>query len=132
MKILLVDDDPMAHLINEKLISAAMDDRNPEIISFYKANKALAFNLQHIRSNSLEKLYIFLDLNMPEFNGWDFLEGLKEFNDNKISVYILTSSISKTDRQKVAAYKFVKDYLVKPLSIPLITKIFNQEIVRCK
>lgn len=128
MKILLVDDDPIAHLINEKLISTAIDNPNLEIISFHKANEALAYNLQYLRSNSRENLYIFLDLNMPQFNGWDFLDVIEKFNDHKISIFILTSSIRKKDRAKAAKYKSVKAYLVKPLSIPLITKIFKQEL----
>lgn len=126
MKILLVDDDPMTHQINEKLIPLAINDTNLEIISFYKANKALAYNLQHIRSKPGEKLYIFLDLNMPNFNGWDFLDGLEEQNKYTVSVFILTSSISKIDRQRAKGYNSVKEFLIKPLSVPLITEIFEK------
>lgn len=128
MKILLVDDDPVSHLINEKIISRTMNYPKLEIISFLKAKEALTYTLQHNRSNSQEDLYIFLDLNMPVFNGWDFLDGLEEFKVNKIFVFILTSSIYYKDRQKAEEYKSVKEFLVKPLCVSSINKIFDEII----
>ncbi|HSP12947.1 MAG TPA: response regulator [Salegentibacter sp.] len=126
MKVLLIDDDPVSHLINEKFISIATDDPELEIISYLKADEALDYILRYIRSNSPDSLRIFLDLNMPNFNGWDFLNYLEELDDNKLSVFILTSSVSNIDRQKARKYTSVKEFLVKPLSIPLLKNIFIQ------
>lgn len=126
MKVLLIDDDPVSHLINEKFISIATDDSELEIISYLKADEALDYILRYLRSNSPENLRIFLDLNMPDFNGWDFLNYLEELDDNKLSVFILTSSVSNIDRRKAREYTSVKKFLVKPLSIPLLKNIFIQ------
>ncbi|MGY5851113.1 response regulator [Salegentibacter sp. F14] len=127
MKILLVDDDPVCHLINNKIISLTVDDPEITIIPFIKAREALAYTLSHVRSNSNARLNIFLDLHMPVFNGWDFLECIEGLNDQRISVFILTSSVSNADKDKAESYKSVKDFIVKPLSITTAAKIFCQE-----
>ncbi|WP_372919729.1 response regulator [Salegentibacter sp.] len=126
MKVLLIDDDPVSHLINEKFISIATEDPKLEIITYLKADEALNYTLQYLNSHSSEYLCIFLDLNMPDFNGWDFLNYLEELDDKKLSVFILTSSVSKIDRLKAREYTSVKKFLVKPLSIPLLKNIFPQ------
>lgn len=62
---------------------------------------------------------IFLDINMPVMNGWEFLDsieqrGFKQRIDARI--YIVSSSIDKSDFEKAKTYSNVADYLVKPLS----------------
>lgn len=126
MKVLLIDDDPVSHLINEKFISIATEDPKLEIITYLKADEALNYTLRYLSSHSSEYLCIFLDLNMPDFNGWDFLNYLEELDDKKLSVFILTSSVSKIDKLKAREYTSVKEFLVKPLSIPLLKNIFPQ------
>jgi len=50
-----------------------------------------------------EKILIFLDLNMPIMNGWEFLEELKNLNDSlqlNYKIFVLSSSINPDDRKK--------------------------------
>ena len=58
---------------------------------------------------------IFLDLNMPEVNGWQFLEVLTE-KQNQTQVVIVTSSTSIHDKEKAQKYAQVIDFLEKPLT----------------
>jgi len=62
---------------------------------------------------------IFLDLNMPVMNGWEFLDSFvtaeySEYHDTK--VIILSSTIDPQDLEKSKKYPMVIDFLSKPIS----------------
>ena len=82
---------------------------------------------------ALEKLSIempntsslmFLDINMPQLNGWQFLE---KFEKNKIEVdvIILSSSISKVDKDKINKFPEVIDFLIKPITKDKLLKFLS-------
>ena len=69
---------------------------------------------------------IFLDLNMPNRDGWSFLEEFEALPMDKIGhikIYITSSFIRPSFMEKAKKYKLVKDYLVKPLTEDAIKKI---------
>jgi CheY-like chemotaxis protein len=73
-----------------------------------------------------EKTLIFLDLNMPIMNGWEFLEELKNLNDTlqlSYKIFVLSSSINPDDRKKAENNPLVTGYLSKPLSIEILEQI---------
>jgi two-component SAPR family response regulator len=70
---------------------------------------------------------IFLDLNMPEMNGWDFLEIIQLLNI-KCSIYILTASINQTDKDRARKYPIVKGYVEKPLYDEDLEKIIENRM----
>lgn len=57
---------------------------------------------------------IMLDLNMPDMDGWDFLDYASKAPDLP-PIVVLTSSIDPRDRSRAFGYKCVKDFLVKPV-----------------
>lgn len=62
---------------------------------------------------------IFLDLNMPIMNGWEFLENFTQIpnhNIGNITVYIISSSIDPRDLEKVKNYRVVNNYILKPVT----------------
>ncbi|WP_158996099.1 response regulator [Mucilaginibacter sp. L196] len=61
---------------------------------------------------------IFLDLKMPEMDGWGVLESLEKNYARlakPISVYIISTSIDITERREALSYHFVKEFISKPL-----------------
>jgi CheY-like chemotaxis protein len=117
LKIVLIDDDPISTFVTEKLISKNI--KVPcRIFKFQNATDALK-DIASIHPN-----YLFLDLNMPEMTGWDFLEEF-EPNDYRPEVYILSSSVDERDINKANNYALVKSYLSKPLIKKYIKTIFN-------
>ena len=60
---------------------------------------------------------IFLDINMPKINGWEFLDAYKKINITKSPIVImLTTSISPEDQQKAAMNPLVSSFKSKPLN----------------
>ncbi|TRO65265.1 response regulator [Christiangramia sabulilitoris] len=106
-RIYLVDDQPISNFITKKLLE--LEGYKGAVIDF--TDPTLAFETISEDENAL----IFLDLNMPVMNGWDFLEAFRERNINH-RIIILTSSISKVDIEKAKEYPFVQKYMIKPLN----------------
>ncbi len=117
LTIVLIDDDPISTFVTEKLISRNVK----EPCQFYKYQSARVA-LQEIYS--IKANYLFLDLNMPEMNGWDFLDSFNS-DKNEAQIYILSSSVDERDINKASRYSIVKDYLSKPLIKKYIKSIFN-------
>jgi CheY-like chemotaxis protein len=70
---------------------------------------------------------IFLDLNMPVMNGWEFLDRMNETNTaNK--VYILTSSPNETDINRSKKYTNVEAFLIKPMNITVLDNLLNEAV----
>jgi len=72
---------------------------------------------------------ILLDINMPEMNGWGFLDRitlLPEIWKEKQFITMITSSIDNTDKIKAFGYQEVKDFIQKPVSIPLLKEFLSQ------
>ena len=79
-------------------------------------------------SNNLPDV-IFLDLRMPEFDGWDVLDALQAIYpklSKKIKVYIFTASIMAKDIIKAKSYSCVKDFFSKPITEDNFISLSNQ------
>jgi CheY-like chemotaxis protein len=116
-KIMLIDDDEITLLIHSKILE--LYHEKIDIIAFQNAMDAL-----HYLKNSSEKLpdIIFLDLNMPEMDGWGFLREYENLHQ-RTNLYILSSSVSQEDIRQSRQYKKVKDFIVKPLTKQKIENI---------
>ena len=76
--------------------------------------------LDYLRDNQqpAKAHFIFLDINMPVMNGWEFLDAItRSPTIRHIFVCVVSSSITSSDRQKAYQYPEVVGYLEKPVSI---------------
>lgn len=119
--IILVDDQPIANFITRKLLE--IEGFNEDVLDFTNPEEALAY------LEDKQNILIFLDLNMPEMNGWEFLDSLKA-KGQKHRIVILTSSTSSIDRKRAAEYPSVIEYVEKPLNKNKFTQLqpFLQEL----
>jgi CheY-like chemotaxis protein len=64
--------------------------------------------------------YIFLDINMPIMDGWEFLENYERRKidlENKPAIYLLSSSVDPADLNRSKTKCCVKGFISKPLEI---------------
>jgi len=114
MKTYLIDDDIISNFIAEKALSD--EHFADEIVAFQSAEKALEVIKKEKPDNVPD--VIFLDLNMPEMNGWGFLDALEPFKHelrDNCRIYILTSSLDVADTARSKDYDLVYGLLHKPL-----------------
>lgn len=116
-KIMIIDDVEISNFIMKKMISKVSSDN--EIADYTLPEKALA-EIEQINPD-----IIFLDLNMPVIDGWEFLNRMREAHLTN-TVYILTSSTSELDRQQSKNYTNIKDFLIKPLDIHALAAILKK------
>ena len=120
----LVEDDPASvywikHKVNET-------DFCENLVVYNNGQDALD-GLTGMKSRG-EKLpeIIFLDLNMPIMDGWEFLDEFTQIKtENVILIYILTSSINQDDFIKAKSYEKVSGYIVKPITITNLEDILS-------
>jgi response regulator RpfG family c-di-GMP phosphodiesterase len=123
LNFILVDDDPLNNSICKHVIKAAIDAT--DIRDFIYPEEALEFLQKHpdtIKDNTI----LLLDINMPRVNAWEFLKVYDTFDErlrNKITLYILSSSLNENDMEKARTNPHVKEYITKPLSKEAVLQI---------
>lgn len=122
-KVLIIDDDPIHNMVSSKLIEkAGFADKTDKVLS---GKLALEYLNRNAKENTLPEL-IFLDINMPLMDGWEFLEHFNEIRNGfgkDIHVLMLTSSISPGDIEKSKEHPLVFEFVTKPLSIDKLNDI---------
>lgn len=116
-KIMLVDDKDISNFIMRKFIEIRLPDVS--VIEF--TNPVQAFESITEEKPDL----IFLDLNMPEMDGWQFLEKMKD-DDIHHKVAILTSSTSQLDMERSRQFGNVTNFYIKPLTPDELSRIAEE------
>jgi CheY-like chemotaxis protein len=115
-KLILIDDEPIFHRIVQmtlkysELSNHATYSFDGEVILDYLEEKKL-------ESTSLPD-YIFIDLYMPLFDGWDFLNRFQSIYQSlkkTIKIYIVSSSVDPRDIDRSKLYPFVTTFISKPV-----------------
>ena len=118
--IVLIDDEPVANLIHEKVIAKAIPEGQLKVISSFTTPEEAFSYIQRIPPD-----LIFLDIDMPKVGAWEFLQRMEKDNLD-IDVIIISSSINPADREKAMAFPSVKNFFNKPLKLEDIEDILNK------
>jgi CheY-like chemotaxis protein len=114
--VFIVDDDPINNFICEKMILRAW--QAAQVSSFTNPIQALE-KLQAVAAADAFPSYLFLDINMPEMDGWEFLstyEQIPETLRHECAIYILSSTIDPADIDRANHYHLVSGFVSKPLT----------------
>lgn len=119
--ILLIDDEESNNYLHKMIIQRANIDTHIQVT--YDGLEALEFLTCTGRYTSTQYYpqpgIIFLDINMPKMNGWEFLKeyvNLPEEQKGKIVMAMLTSSLNQDDIDKANENTNLKGFIGKPLT----------------
>lgn len=127
-KVLLVDDDDIVNSINKVIIKHAKFAE--EIVVQTIASEAIGYIKEQKEQGTLPEL-IFLDINMPEMDGWDFVDEYVKLGleDDGPRIVMLTSSINPRDENRASLIDEITDFMSKPLSPEVLEKIYDKHFV---
>lgn len=128
--ILCVDDDPITLMLCKMVISKSSFAK--EIITAQNGEEALNY-FDDLKLNNLGNKItsypsiVFLDLNMPVMDGWEFLDQFSKEEYRSIfqntRVIVLSSTIDPRDIEKSKTYPMVMDFLSKPITKEIIEQL---------
>jgi CheY-like chemotaxis protein len=124
--VLLIDDDEPTNFINTKIIQSS--ELVEAIHVAQSGQDALNFISERVEKTNELPLpdLIFLDINMPAMDGWEFLshyKNLKNSKKEKIVIVMLTTSLNPDDELKAKDMEEVYAYRNKPLTRQLLGEI---------
>lgn len=121
----LIDDEPIFNLISAKIISRS--GWQGEVRVFISAKTALEEIKLHIANEGYLPDFLFLDVRMPEMDGFQFLDELVNLPKEPLKftkVYMLSSSLDQKDIVRSQQFSMVKGFLSKPLDVQTVKEIF--------
>ncbi|OBQ55049.1 response regulator [Tamlana sp. s12] len=126
---LLIDDDKFTSFYNEKIVKK--HNQFGEIISVNSGKAAIEYLEDAIEGNALKPDVIFLDINMPAMNGWEFIEAYRKLDiefTSTIKIIMLTTSSNPKDKERSQTINEIANYINKPLSLPILDEIIKDLI----
>lgn len=128
MSIILIDDNRDDNFIHTRAIrkvstksTVTIKESGTDALTYLKSMKCSHADL------------IFLDINMPQMNGWEFLEQYGKLDIDlqcKSIIVMLTTSDNEDDLAKAKALKNVKDFITKPLTKEKMSAICEKYFIK--
>ncbi len=115
--VLLIDDDKAINFFNERVVTK---HSSFDMVNTVQSGKAALEYLAAVKNQKATKPdLIFLDINMPAMNGWEFLMEFSKFDKSTIAgikVILLSTSSNPDDVNMSVKNHSVDDFISKPLS----------------
>ena len=123
---MLVDDDYATNYLHQLFLEES--ERVENIMVAKSADEALSILKDGLATENIPEI-IFLDINLPAKNGWEFIDEYSEIvgeASKNSKVIMLSTSENPRDMEKSKEYKLIKEYRIKPLSVPIINEIVDK------
>jgi CheY-like chemotaxis protein len=123
--IMLIDDNKIDNFFHERVIKKCSAAKT--VIAKESGQEALT----HLCAGDAmqQPELIFLDINMPGMNGWEFLEHYKQLPEglqNAMIVVMLTTSENPDDKARAATQGMLADFKSKPLTKEMLEEVINK------
>lgn len=125
-KFFLIDDDDIICVVHPAIIRQAFPDCELEVLR--SSREAIDFIRISAQMNLPPPDAVFLDINLPEMNGFDLLERLTSDDLaylQKARIFMLSSSIDQRDLERVAANPLIEAFVGKPLTVDFLKTTFS-------
>ena len=117
----IIDDDPMSSFYIKRL--AELGELAHIITIYNTAQGAINYLLHHRKTVEHLPDIILLDIYMPEVDGWEFLNQLKQIEEQlmkKAAIYIISSSNHPRDLSRAETFPDVRAYFQKPVTLEVL------------
>jgi CheY-like chemotaxis protein len=125
--IMLVDDNPDDNFFHERVIK--INNTADHVIAKQTGMEALEYLKSKETNDSAHPDLIFLDINMPGMNGWEFLKEYNKLDEkfkSKVIVIMLTTSGNPDDEKRAKALNMPSDFKIKPLTPEMLDEIMDK------
>lgn len=115
--IVFIDDDIATNFLHQR--SAEQANCAKVVKTFLSAVDALDYLKNDKSEDYIRPNLIFLDINMPIMNGWEFIEEYEKLDPSLQSDFVLimlTTSLNPLDKEKARALNLIDDFQNKPLT----------------
>ncbi|TDT46593.1 response regulator receiver domain-containing protein [Maribacter spongiicola] len=127
LKTCIVDDDSIYRFT---MVKALESTKFPmEIMAFSDGEEAINFMLDNLEKDSVFPDVIFLDIDMPIMDGFQFMEEyvkIKPRVGKKITIYMVSSSLDPVDIERANKISAISDYIVKPIGLNRLKNIIEE------
>ncbi|MEM6643166.1 MAG: response regulator [Bacteroidota bacterium] len=125
--ILLIDDNPADYFLHRKIIETS--ELCSHTIDFLDAKAALDYLFRPEATDYMEPDIIFLDINMPGMDGWQFIDRYQKLNDGlrkSMIVVMLSTSLNPDDHLRAQENYHIRTFLNKPLTKESLNNIIEE------
>ena len=122
----IIDDDPIQVFVAKRMLKNIGFSQNIQSLDNGKNALEELHDLTASEDNRLPDI-IFLDINMPQMDGWQFLKEFEKISvKKKVAVYLMTSSIDPVDARRAKTWDSLSGYLIKPLKTEDLEEILEE------
>ncbi len=121
-KVVLIDDDPANNKIFKILLNKMCRPLVPHVTDFTLPEEGVSYLTHTLLEDNDERMVLFLDINMPVLKGWDVLDRLNclpAYAKERLTVFMLSSSIDPAEKKRANQHPLVERFLEKPLSVTM-------------
>lgn len=128
-RVMVIDDDPVSNKITRLLLRK--HNWPAEISVFEDGTDALSVLKKSLEGSQDVPDVILLDMDMPVFSGWDFMDEYSSLPGSltgKSLLYMVSSSINPPDMKRAGSYPLIRAYVAKPLTIHALERILADHL----
>lgn len=122
----IIDDDEIYKFLLTTIINKNKLAEN--IVTFSDGEKGIKYITDNKAINEKIPDIIFLDINMPIMDGWQFIEeyaSIKTELNKKIVIFMLSSSVNPINIERARKISEITDYVTKPIKLEEVKRVFD-------